>query len=269
MILWLFFCQKMLSHDLPVAVACRGCQSPLPFAFASQCCQSMLPVAIRCCCSFLWVLVFYIWWSKHFNRSMGRETWGRKHGTDNEAFFLLVFCQKNFYWEWSLLSKEFLLRWDSEAFFSGCLLSEIFRWRRNSVEFFSCCLLLTWGWEHWDGTVWQFISSFLFTITHNLHIVVSSIFYMWGWKHVVRSLGTGAWGWEHGGGSMEMGQWGFFSGFDMTMLSSWNCHFLVVCFPTHFFLSYKLMITIYLFLYIIWFLILVDFLIHRTHFWIN
>ena len=142
------FCQKMLSHDLPITVACRHCQSPLPFAFASQCCQSMLPVAIHCCCSFLWVLVFYIRWSKHFYRSMGREMWGRKHWTDNNAFFLFVFCQKNIYWEWTLLSKEFLFRWDSEAFFSGCILSEIFRWRWNSVEFFSCCLLSTWGWEH-------------------------------------------------------------------------------------------------------------------------
>ena len=93
------FCQKMLSHDLPITVACRHCQSPLPFAFASQCWQSMLPVAIRCFCSFLWVLFFSIWWSKHFDRSVGREAWGRKHGTDNEAFFSGCLLSKEFFME--------------------------------------------------------------------------------------------------------------------------------------------------------------------------
>ena len=133
---------------------------------------------------------------------------------------------------------------------------------------------------------------------------------MWGWKHVDRSLGTGAWGCEHGAWGWEHGDWlvthffllsfvnffwsrwdseAIFLGWkfcqfftcedgsiwtgawegehgDVTMLSWWNCHFLVVCFPTHFFLSYKFMITIYVLLYVIWFLILVDCLIYRITF---
>ena len=108
MMLW--FCGCILSKNVITWFAHHCCLSPLPVAFALRLCQSMLPVAIRCCCSFLSVLVFYIWWSKHFYRSMGRETWGRKHWTDNDAFFLLVFCQKNIYWEWTLFVKRIFIQ---------------------------------------------------------------------------------------------------------------------------------------------------------------
>ena len=131
MMLW--FCGCLLSKNVITWFAHHCCLSPMPVAFALRLCQSMLPVAIHCCCSFLWVLVFYIWRSKHFNRSVERKAWGCKHGTKNEAFF------------------------------SGCLLSEIFGWRQNSEVFFSCCVLSTWGWELGDGTVWKFFLSFYFT----------------------------------------------------------------------------------------------------------
>ena len=119
-------------------------------------------------------------------------------------FFLVVFCQNNFLW-----------RSDSDAFFSGCLLSEFFLWRRNSEVFFSFCLLSTWGWEHGDGTVWQFFFAFArrrcplpFPVTvarHCCPFLWVPVFYIWRSKHLDRSLGGEVWGREHGTWGQECG----------------------------------------------------------------
>ena len=106
-------------------------------------------------------------------------------------------------------------------------------WRWDSEAFF--CWLSFVKKIDLDGTVRQFFSGWQFCQFFTYEDG------MW----------TGAWEGELG---------------DVTILRWWNCHFLVVCFPTHFFLSYKFMITIYVFLYAIWFLILVDCLIHRITF---